>query len=105
MAGRPRRARLQYVPGLAVGMPGVTVEYGTDDNPVYLLGRKSFVFFRNPRPNATDPETGERTWTSSFSGYRPKPLSKHLSRIGIAVLYHPALQRPPVRAAAFEPYQ
>jgi hypothetical protein len=27
---------------------------------VYQVGRKSFVFFRNPRPDAVDPETGER---------------------------------------------
>lgn len=43
-------------------MPHVTVEYGSDDNPVYQVGRKSFVFFRTPRPDAVDPETGER-WT------------------------------------------
>jgi len=29
-------------------------------NPVYQVGGKSFVFFRNPRPDATDPGTGER---------------------------------------------
>ena len=28
--------------------------------PVYQVGGKSFVFFRNPRPDAVDPETGER---------------------------------------------
>lgn len=27
---------------------------------MYLVGGKSFVFFRNPRPDATHPETGER---------------------------------------------
>lgn len=27
---------------------------------VYHVRRKSFVFFRNPRPDAVDPETGER---------------------------------------------
>lgn len=41
-------------------MPYVTVEYGTADNPVYQVGRKSFIFFRNPRPDAVDPDTGER---------------------------------------------
>ncbi len=41
-------------------MPHVTVEYGTGDNPVYQVGKKSFVFFRNPRPDAVDPETRER---------------------------------------------
>jgi len=41
-------------------MPHVTVYPGTKDNPVYQVGGKSFVFFRNPRPDAADPETGER---------------------------------------------
>ena len=45
---------------LASGMPHVTIEYGSGDNPVYQVGRKSFVFFRNPRPDAVDPTTGER---------------------------------------------
>lgn len=45
---------------LARGMPHVTVEYGTGDNPVYQVGGKSFIFFRNPRPDAVDPETAER---------------------------------------------
>ncbi len=41
-------------------MPHVTVEAGSKSNPVYQVGRKSFVFFRTPRPDATDPVTGER---------------------------------------------
>jgi hypothetical protein len=41
-------------------MPHVTVEGGSRDNPVYQVGSKSFVFFRNPRPDAVDPESGER---------------------------------------------
>jgi len=45
---------------LAMGMPHVTVEGGTNDNPVYQVGGKSFIFFRNPRPDAFDPATGER---------------------------------------------
>jgi hypothetical protein len=43
-----------------MGMPYATVTRGTGDNPVYQVGRKSFIFFRNPRPDAIDPETGER---------------------------------------------
>jgi hypothetical protein len=43
-----------------MSMPGVTVIYGSQGNPVYQVGRKSFVFFRNPRPDAADPVTGER---------------------------------------------
>jgi hypothetical protein len=45
---------------LARAMPHVTVEYGGSGNPVYQVGRKSFIFFRTPRPDAFDPETGER---------------------------------------------
>lgn len=41
-------------------MPGVTVVSGTKGNEVYQVSRRSFVFFRNPRPDAVDPETGER---------------------------------------------
>jgi hypothetical protein len=41
-------------------MPSVTVERGPGGNPVYQVGRKSFIFFRNPRPDAADPDTGER---------------------------------------------
>ena len=41
-------------------MPHVTVWRGSRDNPIYQVGGKSFVFFRNPRPDAVDPVTGER---------------------------------------------
>jgi hypothetical protein len=56
--GRP--ARVDDVHELAAAMPHVTVEHGSGDNPVYQVGGKSFVFFRNPRPDAVDPVTGER---------------------------------------------
>ena len=45
---------------LALSMPHVTVWKGPQDNPIYQVGGKSFVFFRNPRPDAVDPDTGER---------------------------------------------
>ena len=60
MAARSRQARLEDVHELAMRMPHVTVEHGPGGNPVYQVGRKSFVFFRNPRPDAVDPATGER---------------------------------------------
>ncbi|MBO3750152.1 MmcQ/YjbR family DNA-binding protein [Streptosporangiaceae bacterium NEAU-GS5] len=41
-------------------MPHVTVVFGSGENPVYQVGGKSFVFFRNPRPDAVDPATRER---------------------------------------------
>jgi hypothetical protein len=53
-------ATVEDVHAIAGGMPHVTVEYGSGENPVYQVGRKSFVFFRTPRPDAVDPETGER---------------------------------------------
>jgi hypothetical protein len=55
-----RKARVADVHRIAAGMPHATVYDGTKENPVYQVGQKSFVFFRNPRPDAFDPETGER---------------------------------------------
>jgi hypothetical protein len=43
-----------------MAMPHVVVEHGSGSNPIYQVGGKSFLFFRNPRPDATDPLTGER---------------------------------------------
>jgi hypothetical protein len=60
MASGSRRARAEDVHELAAGMPDVTVQYGSSGNPVYQVGGKSFVFFRNPRPDAADPVTAER---------------------------------------------
>jgi hypothetical protein len=60
VGARSRRARIGDVHELALGMPHVTVFHGPQNNPVYQVGGKSFVFFRNPRPDAVDPGTGER---------------------------------------------
>ena len=60
MAAGPRRARVEDVHALAMSMPYVTVVHGRLGNPIYQVGSKSFVFFRTPRPDATDPQTGER---------------------------------------------
>lgn len=60
MAQIHRRARLEDVHALATGMPDVTVIHGRMGNPIYQVGRKSFIFFRTPRPDACDPATGER---------------------------------------------
>ena len=51
---------MEDVHELAAAMPHVVVETGSPGNPVYQVGGKSFVFFRNPRPDAVDAETGER---------------------------------------------
>jgi hypothetical protein len=60
MAARSRRSRIEDVHELAMGMPHVTVGHGSRGNAVYQVGGKSFVFFRTPRPDAVDPQTGER---------------------------------------------
>jgi hypothetical protein len=56
----PRRATVADLRELAGSMPGVTVEHGPKGNDVYQVSRRSFVFFRTPRPDAVDPDTGER---------------------------------------------
>ena len=58
VADRP--ARVEDVHELALGLPHVTVVHGGRGNPVYQVGGKSFIFFRTPRPDAVDPETGAR---------------------------------------------
>ncbi|MHA6782676.1 MmcQ/YjbR family DNA-binding protein [Pseudonocardia saturnea] len=64
-------ACVQDVHDLAAAMPHVTVVTGGSGNRVYQVGGRSFVFFRTPRPDAADPETGERyadvivMWVSS----------------------------------------
>ncbi|MFE9577798.1 MmcQ/YjbR family DNA-binding protein [Nocardia sp. NPDC006044] len=60
MATVSRRAEVADVHELATGMPHVTRVDGPAGNPVYQVGGKSFVFFRTPRPDAFDAETGER---------------------------------------------
>lgn len=60
VAAGDRPARVDDVHELAAAMPHVTVVRGGRGNPVYQVGGKSFVFFRTPRPDAVDPDTGER---------------------------------------------
>ncbi len=52
------RATVDDVHELARSMPGVTVAEG--GKMVYQVSGRSFVFFRTPRPDAFDPDTGER---------------------------------------------
>ncbi len=59
MRRRRRPATVADVHDTAAAMPHVRIEQA-GDNPVYQVGRASFVFFRNPRPDAFDPDTGER---------------------------------------------
>jgi hypothetical protein len=57
MADRP--ARVSDVHEIAAAMPHVTRIEGPKGNAIYQVGGKSFVFFRNPRPDAKDPASGE----------------------------------------------
>jgi hypothetical protein len=52
------RATVADIHEIAGTMPGVETTPGK--TLVYQVRGKSFVFFRNPRPDAVDPETGER---------------------------------------------
>jgi len=54
-----RRARVDDVHALAAAMPGVK-RYPDRERAVYQVGGRSFVFFRTPRPDAVDADTGER---------------------------------------------
>jgi hypothetical protein len=57
---KDRPAAAADVHELARAMPHVTRLDGSQGKPVYQVGGKSFIFFRNPRPDAKDPVTGER---------------------------------------------
>ncbi|KLO31274.1 MmcQ/YjbR family DNA-binding protein [Mycobacterium haemophilum] len=58
MANRP--AHVADVCRIASSMPHITRLEGPKGNAIYQVGGKSFVFFRTPQPDATDPDTGER---------------------------------------------
>lgn len=58
MTTRPRSATVDDIHEIARGLPGVTSAEGA--RTVYQVSRRSFVFFRGPRPDAVDPDTGER---------------------------------------------
>ena len=57
-ADESRPATVDDIHKVARSLPGVTA---TEDRPtVYQVSRRSFIFFRNPRPDAVDPVTGDR---------------------------------------------
>jgi hypothetical protein len=53
-------ATMRDVEKLALAMPDTTKEVDGEGRPSYLVGGKWFCFHRSPRPDAIDPETGER---------------------------------------------
>jgi hypothetical protein len=58
MAEESRPATVGDIHEIARSLPGVTRAEG--GVTVYQVSRRSFLFFRNPRPDAVDPATGER---------------------------------------------
>lgn len=76
MPSGSRRARVEDVHELALGMPHVTVIHGNRGNPVYQVGGKSFIFFRNPRPDAVDPQSGQR-YPDVIAIWVPSESDKH----------------------------
>jgi hypothetical protein len=58
MAEGSRPATVEDIHEIARSLPGVTRAEG--GVTVYQVSRRSFLFFRNPRPDAVDPQTGER---------------------------------------------
>ena len=61
-AAGSRPATVDDVHEIARALPGVTLggARGRAAPIVYQVSRRSFIFFRNPRPDAFDPESGER---------------------------------------------
>jgi hypothetical protein len=57
-----RPAMVDDIHEIARSLPGVTLggARGRLDPTVYQVSRRSFIFFRNARPDAVDPDTGER---------------------------------------------
>jgi hypothetical protein len=53
-------ATLKDLDELALELPQATKEVSDDGRPSYSVHGKYFCFHRRPRPDAVDPETGER---------------------------------------------
>ena len=55
-----RKAKLSDLGEIALGLPEVEAGTAWGDRPAYKVRGKSFLLFREPRPDAVDPDTGER---------------------------------------------
>jgi hypothetical protein len=55
-----RMATMADLDELALAMPQTTKEVSEDGRPSYLVHGKMYCFHRSRRPDAVDPETGER---------------------------------------------
>lgn len=57
--GVSRPATVDDIHEVASALPGARL-YPDSRTTVYQVGGRSFIFFRNPRPDAVDPDTAER---------------------------------------------
>jgi hypothetical protein len=57
---RRRRARVSDLGEIALSLPEVESTVSWGDRPSYAVRGKAFVIFREPRPDAVEPDTGER---------------------------------------------
>ncbi|WP_262852001.1 MmcQ/YjbR family DNA-binding protein [Mumia quercus] len=57
---RSRKARESDIEEIALALPRTTKVPGWGGLPSYQVSRKFFVGYRTPRPDALDPDTGER---------------------------------------------
>jgi hypothetical protein len=70
-------ATMKDLDDLALAMPEATREVAADGRPTYSVHGKYFCFHRSRRPDALDPETGERlddVLVFRVDGAEPKEL-------------------------------
>lgn len=60
MSPRSRKARLADVAEIALSLPHTQEVPGWGGNPAFQVGSKLFCGFRSARPDALDPDTGQR---------------------------------------------
>ena len=78
-----RPATVDDIHDTARAMPHVTV-FRPESTPVHQIGSTSFVFFRTPRADAGDPDTGERyddvivLWVASEGDKQALPQADRL---------------------------
>ena len=60
MSPRARKARFEDIEAIAMALPEVATRTTWGDRPAYAVRGKNFVIFREPRPDALEPDTGER---------------------------------------------
>ena len=99
-----RRARVDDVHQIAASMPHVKRLEGPKGNSIYQVGGKSFVFFRTPQPDATDPRHRRtlRRRDHALGGVGERQAGAD-SGSRFAVLHHRPLRRASLGTGAGQP--